>query len=75
MKYNLKCQYCGRDHYINKKWFELKLILFNKIYVKCKRCGKIQSYILISHIVHDTTDKKEKEYNKTVIFEDITKRG
>lgn len=75
MKYNLKCQYCGRDHQVNKLILEIKLLLFNKIYVKCKKCGKIQSYILISHIVHDTTDKKEKEYNKTVIFEDITKRG
>ena len=42
-----------------------RLLIKKKVYHQCK-CGKMSSYILVSHIVHDTTDKFEKEYNKSI---------
>ncbi len=58
-----RCQYCGRDN--NIFLLQFRLLLFGKVYYSCK-CGKKSSYVMISHIVHDTTDKVEKEYNKDI---------
>lgn len=76
-KYNLRCNYCATDHYISFFFFMLKLIIRGKVYVRCSNCGNTSSYILISHIVHDTTDITEKMNNKLLneCKSDIYKRG
>ena len=65
-KYNLRCNYCATDNYVSKLFLLIRLIIQGKIYVRCPKCGHTSSYILISHIVHDTTDITEKVENKTL---------
>ena len=72
-KYNLRCQYCGTGHYVPEILFKIKLLFNGKVYVKCSKCRLVSTYRLVSHIVHDSMDLNEKEFNKT--FRDIWKKG
>ena len=65
MKYNLRCQYCGNDHQVNKTWLYLKLVLLGEVHHQCKQCMRSSRYILVSHIVHDA-DNNEKQFNKAI---------
>lgn len=65
-KYNLRCGYCGTDHYVNRFLLYLRLLVFDEYYHKCPYCHKISRYRLISHIVHDVVESKELEWNKNV---------
>lgn len=64
-KYNLRCNYCGHDHYVWDWWLRFKLITFGEVRRQCPECSQLTRYRLIGHIAHDG-DKKEKEYNKEV---------
>ena len=61
-KNNRRCQYCGMDNSI--PLLRLRLLIRSKVYHRCKYCGRVSCYIQVSHIVHDTTDKLEKDENK-----------
>ena len=63
-KYNLKCNYCSCDNYVSLFFLRLRLIIKGNIYVRCSNCGNISNYVLVSHIVHNTVDLREKELNK-----------
>ena len=56
-----RCQYCGKEN--NILLLQFRLLLREKVYHRCN-CGKVSSYMAITHIVHDTTDSKEKEHNR-----------
>ena len=64
-QYNLRCQYCGTDHYTNKTILYLRLILFGEVKHQCTHCMRLSRYILVSHIVHDA-DKHEKQFNHSI---------
>lgn len=63
-RYNLRCNYCGTDHHVLRFLFYLKLLVLGDVDVVCSNCGYVSNYILVSHIVHDTTNMREKEFNK-----------
>lgn len=56
-----KCGYCSRIN--NVPLLQFRLLIKDKVYHRCS-CGKVSSYRAITHIIHDTTDVKEKKYNK-----------
>ena len=64
-----RCQYCSREN--NIPLLQFRLLFKKKVYHQCK-CGYLSSYIAVTHIIHDTTDKYEKEYNKSI---DDDKKG
>ena len=63
-KHNLRCNHCGTDHYVSQFFLYLKLIILGDVNVVCSDCGYVSNYILVSHVVHDTTNIKEKEFNR-----------
>ena len=63
-KYNLRCTYCKKDHYISYFFLMLKLLVKGEYNYYCRNCGHMSNYILVSHIVHNTLCVDEKEYNK-----------
>ena len=64
-RYNLRCQYCGHDHKVNKTLLYLKLVLLGEVRSQCKACMRQSRHILVSHIVHDA-DKHEREFNHSI---------
>ena len=63
-KHNLRCNYCGTDHYISYFFLMLRLLIKGRVYYVCSECGYTSNYILIKHIVHDTLCVNEKEFNR-----------
>jgi len=59
-----RCGYCGKEN--NILLLELRTLLLGKVRHTCP-CGMTSTYILVSHVVHDTTDVTEKELNKNHI--------
>ena len=41
---------CGHYWYFNK-WHYVKMIIFNRITIKCPQCGRLHEYKLIYHAV------------------------
>lgn len=74
-KYNLRCQHCGQDHYVNNFFLHLLLILKEEIHKTCPKCHKTSTYELISHIVHDATSDYEKKANNELKLKELYKRG
>ena len=62
-KYNLQCS-CGMVRSIPHFILMLRFIRNEKVYFRCPECGMVKCLRLVSHIVHDSTDAKEKELNK-----------
>lgn len=60
----LKCNYCGSPIHISEVWAFLHYITKHKYYVQCPKCQHISNYHIRLWLVHDTTDKLEKETNK-----------
>lgn len=65
MKYNLRCQYCGTNYFVNRLWLYLKLLFFGEVRHQCSNCMRQSRYIMVSHIVHDN-DNKEKVFNRAI---------
>lgn len=63
-KYNLRCNFCGTDHYVPQFFLYLMLLIKGDINVVCSNCGYVSNYILVSHIVHNTVSVDEKEFNR-----------
>lgn len=76
-RYNLRCTYCHTDHYTSYFFIMLQLLIKGEVNVKCRNCGYMSSYILVSHIVHNTLSVEEKEYNKDINArkEEVWKNG
>ena len=64
-RYNLRCQYCGTDYYVNWYWLCIKLIIFGEVRHQCEYCLRQRRHILVGHIVHDA-DIDEKVYNHEI---------
>ena len=64
-QYNLRCQYCGTDYYVNWYLLYLRLIILGEVKHQCQSCMRQSRYILISHIVHDA-DNNEKRFNHEI---------
>ena len=60
----LKCNYCGSPITISEVWAFLHYLTKHKYYVQCPKCKHISNYYIRLWLVHDTTDKLEKETNK-----------
>ena len=69
-KYLLKCQYCGSYDYKYEWLLKLRLIFTNRIYYHCRVCHHTTSYLNSFHLRHDSMDKKEKEFNRSKLFDD-----
>lgn len=65
MQYNLRCNYCGENHFVSKWVLYLRLITRKCVRYQCKKCSRQSWYILESHVVHDS-DKSEKIFNRDV---------
>jgi len=76
-KYNLRCNYCGSDHYTSYFFLMLRLLVHGEVCYVCSNCGNMSNYILVSHIVHNTISVKEKEHNKYVneVKKELYRRG
>ena len=68
-KYRLHCHYCGCDYYIPFFYLKLKYLFTDKIYHTCSCCHKTSNYRIFYHVVHDTTDKDEKIFNKETLWD------
>lgn len=64
-KYNLRCNYCGLDHWINWWWLVIKLVTMGCVRSQCKRCSRQSRYIFVGHVAHDP-DKTERDFNSEV---------
>ena len=64
-QYNLRCQYCGTDHQVNKTLLYLKLVLLGEVRSQCKACMRQSRHILVSHVVHDA-DTDERMFNHSI---------
>ena len=60
----LKCNYCGNAITISELSAFLHYLFKKKYYVQCPKCQHISNYYIRLWLVHDTTDKLEKETNK-----------
>lgn len=68
-KYRLHCSYCGCDHYIPFFLLKIRYLFTDKIYYHCDCCHRVSNYRIFYHIVHDTTDKEEKIFNKETLWD------
>lgn len=72
--HRLRCQHCGSYEKWYPTWILRLHFLFNKkLYTKCPVCHKVCCYELQTNIIHNTTDKTEKEINKKVWEERLLK--
>ena len=60
----LKCNYCGSPIPNSEVWAFLHYLIKKKYYVQCPKCRHISNYHIRLWLVHDTTDRTEKELNK-----------
>lgn len=60
-----RCNYCGTEFSVST-FFLIRLLLHKKVYKTCPVCRKTSCYKLIFHIVHEGTDKREKELNGNI---------
>lgn len=76
-KYNIHCNYCGADKPVSWLLLHLRLLFRGTIYDRCDDCGHMSAYILVSHVVHDTCNIKEKDVNRSLMdgLDDVCKRG
>lgn len=68
-RYRLHCNYCGCDHYVLFFVLKIKYLFTDKIYHTCSCCHKKSNYRIFYHIIHDTTDKDEKIFNKHLMWD------
>ena len=66
----MRCNYCGREKEVALWRILIKRIFKNRWYDTCPRCHKTSCYRLFPHVVHDSTDKKEKQLNKDIQWDD-----
>ena len=64
-RYNLRCNYCGLDHFVTWWWLVVRLVTLGSVRSQCKRCSRQSRYVLVSHVVHDA-DNTERGFNKEV---------
>ena len=62
--HNLRCGYCGADHFVPKLLLVLWLVLRGEVYYRCHDCKNYSRYTLQYHVVHDTLDADERLYNR-----------
>lgn len=65
---------CGYYWYFNK-WHYVKMILFNKITIKCPRCGRIHEYKLVYHAVENWDNTRIPNKKLVENKENIWKNG
>ena len=63
-KYKFRCNYCGYETFKPLWLVKLQLLFSNTIFLTCCNCHKTSCYKQNFHLIHDSTSKKEKEYNK-----------
>ena len=68
-KYRFRCNYCGNEEYALLWLLKLKLIFSNKIYRNCSKCHKKNAYYYFFHLYHESSDPKEKEFNRKNLWD------
>ena len=68
-KYRLHCNYCGCDYYIPFWLLKLRLLFSDKILHTCSYCRKTSSYQVFYHIIHDSLDEDEKDWNRHAMWD------
>ena len=68
-KYKIRCPYCGST-YEQWEWLlKLRLIFVEKFNYLCPVCHKKSTWLYIFHLRHDSTNKEERIFNKTELFD------
>ena len=62
--YIITCNHCGSRIRKPVWWLKLLFIFKSKLYFTCNECHSTSCYINFFRLIHDTTDKTEKEINK-----------
>lgn len=65
---------CGHHWYFNKYHY-IKMILFNKITIKCPKCGRIHEYKLIYHAVEKWDNTRLPNKKLIENKQELWKRG
>ena len=68
-KYKIRCNHCGSYKWRALWILKLQFIFKDKIVTTCPDCHKKSSWVMVYHIVHDTTDKDEKLFNKQDLWD------
>lgn len=68
-KYRLHCNYCGCDYYIPFFLLKIRFLFTDKVYHTCSCCHKKSCYQIFYHIVHDSTNKNEKLFNREMMWD------
>ena len=72
-KYTIRCPYCGST-YERWEWLlKLEMIATDKLTYLCPNCHKKSTWIYIFHLRHDSTDPKEKQWNRSKIWDNRIK--
>lgn len=69
-KIKVRCNYCGKEKRVALWRIFIKRIFKERWYDTCPRCHKTSCYRLIPNVIHDSTDKKEKQLNKDIQWDD-----
>ena len=62
----IRCNYCGALHSVPLWYLKLRSIFVSRYAFACQHCYHYNVMLLRFHICHDSTNKKEKMYNKNV---------
>jgi len=62
--YLITCNHCGSVTTKPVWWLKLLFIFKERLYYTCSNCHHTSCYISFFTLIHDTTDKTEKEINK-----------
>ena len=63
-KYRFRCNYCGNETFKPLLLVKLQLLFSDTIFLTCSHCHKSSCYKQNFNLVHDSTNKLEKDYNK-----------
>ena len=60
----VRCNYCGAERSVPMFYLLFVRMFKDKYYSKCQVCHHVSCYRMFFRLVHDSTDSKEKEYQK-----------
>jgi len=69
-RYSFRCPFCGSEETKWEWWLKLLLIFTDHYYYDCPICHHRSSWLYIFHLRHESTDPKEKNFNKLPLFDE-----
>lgn len=69
-KYKFKCNYCGHETTTPYWLTRLRFVFTDTTHKTCPKCHHTSTYKCLFNIIHDSTSKIEKQWNKEKKWDD-----